>query len=85
MVMCATATDTTPTSTLTASDLAQLVDQLYDNYCCTSTSIGSDDLEDVFIPTKRVFKPRMKIGKSHPSIFKKKKEVYYVCARRRIA
>lgn len=81
--MCATATDTTSTSTLSASSLAQLVDQLYDKYCCTS--IGSDDLEDIFIPTKRVFKPRMKIGKSHPSIFKKKKEVYYVCARRRIA
>jgi hypothetical protein len=82
MVLMATEFSLSTTCTLSISEVRELVDQLCDTY--VASNIG-DLIDDLPLTEKPTFKPVMQIGKSHPSIFKKKKEVYYIIARRRIA
>jgi hypothetical protein len=82
MVTCSIATDTNISSTIPTSGLVQMIDQLYEYY--TNTSIETIDI-DVPIIKKSKYKPVMNIGNKVNNNYKKKKEIYHVCARRRIA
>jgi hypothetical protein len=79
MVLMATQT---ATAIMSISEVYDLVEQLCDTYVAC---LVDDLINDLPITEKSTFKLVMQIGKSHPSIFKKKKEVYYIIARRRIA